>query len=209
MKHRRHLYRLLVALPLAVVVLTGCPFSPKHNDTKPVEPSNYLPQTTIPNVIANLSRSYTERNYEEYQKLLDSSYEYIFAPQDIGGPNNIPASWGRADELVSADHMFNKASNKDGYWAESISLSFTAGADTATVLNPSWRKVVLKDVTLRVYSRHETTSDPLTYEVLGDQANLYFFLTDETAPGTNLKVWKIVRWEDKPIVGAVAAAAKI
>ena len=131
---------------LSLTLLVGC----RSDSKKPpdADPSPYLTQTSIPNVLANLTLAYTKMNYEEYQKLLDSSYEYIFAPQDIGGENNIPASWGRADELVSAEHMFNGSANRDGYRAEEILLTFTAGADTPTELNPDWRKVVLSNVNL-------------------------------------------------------------
>jgi hypothetical protein len=204
MIHRRRLTSVLIILPLALMVLTGCPFSPKKDGTKPVDPSTYLPQTTISNVLANLTQAYKKKNYDEYQKLLDSSYEYIFAPQDIGGENNIPASWGRADELVSAEHMFGGAANRDGYRAEEIRLAFTAGADTPTDLNPAWRKVILSNIILQIDSRHETSSDPLTYDVNGDKAELYFLLTEELWPGTDQRIYKIVRWEDKPIT-AIAA----
>ncbi len=192
-------------LVLSLALILGCSSDAQKKPGPP--PSIYLPRTSITNVLANLTRAYTEKNYEEYQKLVDTSYEYIFAPQDIGGPSNIPASWGRADELASANNLFNKEPNKDGYWAETISLSYTAGPDTTTNLNPNWRKVVLKDVLLRVNSRHKTTSDPLTYEVSGDEADLYLVQTQETAPGTDLHIWRIVRWEDKPILGATKTSS--
>jgi hypothetical protein len=199
MIHRRRLTSLLVVLPLALVLLTGCPFSPKKDNKPPdPDPTSYLAQTSIPNVLENLKRAYTEKNYEEYRKLLDESYEYIFAPQDIGGPNNIPGSWGLADELTSANNMFSGLPNRDNYWAEKIKLAFTAGADTPTELNPNWRKVVLSNVNLEIESREMTTSDPLTYQVIGDKAEIYFVLTDETAPDSELRIYKIVRWEDKP-----------
>jgi len=149
--------------------------------------------------------SYEEKNYDEYAKLLDETYEYIFAPQDIGGPNNIPQSWGQNDELESAENMFNNVANKDGYWAEEITLDFTAGADTETELNPNWRKVIVSNVNLSVVGRNETSADPLIYQVLGDRAELFFLLTDEVDPDTDQRIWKIVRWEDKPIATAVAA----
>ena len=38
--------------------------------------------------------------------------------------------------------MFNGSANRDGYRAEEILLTFTAGADTPTEVNPNWRKVI-------------------------------------------------------------------
>lgn len=167
-----------------------------------------LPLTSIANVLANLERSYQEKNYEEYSKLFDVAYEYVFAPQDVGGPDNIPMSWGRADELGSADNMLGSVQNMDGYRAEQITLSFTSGPDTSTDLNPNWRKVVLSEVDLRIIGRHDTTAEPLIYEVRGDKAEFYFIQTDETAPGTTDKIWKIVRWDDKPIMVHSAVASQ-
>jgi len=200
------LTNLLVVLPLAFVLLAGCPFSPKKGKTPPDDGGSlYLPQTTIPNVLANLIRSYQEKNYEEYRKLLDTAYEYIFAQQDISEPNGIPPSWGLPDELTSANNMFNKAPNKDGYWAEEITLSFMAGADTQAEINPDWRKVVLSNVNLSIVGRNETSADPLIYQVIGDKAELFFVLTDEIDSGSGLHIYKIIRWEDKPIAAIVAA----
>jgi hypothetical protein len=193
---------LLIALPL--VLFLGCASESNRRCCGPdPDPSLYLPQTSIPNVLANLKRGYQEKNYGEYRKLLDAPFEYVFAPQDVGGPN-IPGSWGLADELTSANNMFSGLPNRDNYWADTIKLVFTAGADTPTDLNPNWRKVVLSNVNLEIESREMTSSDPLTYQIIGDKAELYFVQTDETAPGTDLRIWKIIRWDDKPISYGIA-----
>jgi hypothetical protein len=190
-------------LLLTVILAGGCASDSKKKEPDP-DPSLYLPQTSIANVLANLKRGYQEKNYGEYRKLLDAPFEYVFAPQDVGGPNNIPGSWGLADELTSANNMFSGLPNRDNYWADTIKLVFTAGADTPTDLNPNWRKVVLSNVNLEIESREMTSSDPLTYQIIGDKAELYFVQTDETAPGTDLRIWKIIRWDDKPISYGIA-----
>jgi hypothetical protein len=195
--------RVLPFLLLTVILAGGCASDSKKKEPDP-DPSLYLPQTSIANVLANLKRGYQEKNYGEYRKLLDAPFEYVFAPQDVGGPNNIPGSWGLADELTSANNMFSGLPNRDNYWADTIKLVFTAGADTPTDLNPNWRKVVLSNVNLEIESREMTSSDPLTYQIIGDKAELYFVQTDETAPGTDLRIWKIIRWDDKPISYGIA-----
>jgi hypothetical protein len=162
-------------------------------------PLEYLPQTSTTNVLANMARAYKEMSYEEYRKLLDVSFEYVFAPQDTGGPDSIPGSWGLSDELLSASHLLGHVVNSDGYLADAINVSFTQGPDTPADLNPEWRKVVLSSVNLAVAAREGTSNDPLTYQVIGDEANLYLVQTEETAPGTDLRIWKIIRWEDRPL----------
>ncbi len=190
--------RVLPFLLLTVMLAGGCASDSKKKEPEP-DPSLYLPQTSIANVLANMIRAYHEMNYEEYRKLLDVSFVYVFAPQDIGGPNNIPPSWGLPDDLLSAAHMFGHEVNRDGYVAESIALTFAASPYDSTDLGLNWRKVVLSNVNLEVLSRHETNGDHLIYQVLGDKADLYLVETAETAPGTSQGIWKIIRWEDKPI----------
>jgi hypothetical protein len=194
-----------LAITFSVLMLAGCSSDDKKS-TEP-EPSNYLPQTSIANVIANLKTSYLEKNYEEYRKLLDPSFEYVFAPQDIGGPNNIPLSWGLADELLATQNMFHLEPNKDGYWAEAITLSYQSGAPVDTDLNPNWKKVVLSEIQLWLDSRNET-SDVLIYMVSGDKAELYFVQTGETDDDSGLPIWKIVRWVDKPMAQSATATAQ-
>jgi hypothetical protein len=190
--------RMLLGLLFTVILAGGCASDSKKKVPDP-DPSLYLPQTSIASVLANMTRAYEEMNYEEYRRLLDLSFVYIFAPQDIGGPNNIPPSWGLPDDLLSAARMFGHEVNRDGYIAESITLAFTASPDDSTDLGPNWRKVVLSNVNLEIRSRHETSGDLLSYQVLGDKADLYFVETAETVPGTSQRIWKIIRWEDKPL----------
>lgn len=189
---------LLCFLPMIVIGIAGCPFSPdKGKDKPPDPPSEYLPQTTIPNVLANLVRSYEEKNYDEYIKLLHSSFVYQFNPEDAGH-NGIPDEWGLADERISAQNMFGSEPNKDGYRAGDIELDFTAGTyEEDPPINPDWTRVPLSPVNLRVHTTHEDTGDVLIYEVLNNRAELYFLKEGTT--------WYVVRWEDKP-VGLLAAA---
>ncbi len=193
----------ILILP-AFLLLAGCPFSPEKKD--PVDPppdSEYLALTSISNVISNLKKSYERMNYPEYSKLLADDFEYVFAPEDVGGPNNIPESWGKADELLSAEHMFSSQPNKDGYRADDIKLTFTAGSEETTPLDPTWKLVKLTQIHLMVNTNHPEKGQ-LLYEATNDQAWLYFLQTTEVDPTSGKKLWKIVRWEDKPI-GAIAA----
>jgi hypothetical protein len=185
----------------AILLLVGCSSDGKKKNTEP-DPTLYLSQTSVTNILANLIRAYDEKNATEYTKLFDPSYRYTFAPQDIGGPNHIPAAWGRDEEITSATHMLGGTTNADGYMAEEITLSFTVGVPTGTAIDSTWTKVVLSNINLSVVGRQTSSQDPLIYQVIGDKADLYFVETDETAPGSNLKTWKIVRWDDKPIARA-------
>ncbi len=159
-----------------------------NGSKKTTEPTPAWPRT-IAEVIAALRKSYVEMKYDDYAGLFDSAYTFVFAPQDVGQGN--PESWGLPDELLSARHMFSKTdANLDGNIADRVALSFITGPaipDSAT----GWTKVVLSNVFLTVYTHSAQTNDPLYYMVEGDQAYLWFAKTGD--------VWRIVRWEDKPV----------
>jgi hypothetical protein len=188
-------------LPIVLLLMNGCPFITSGGDgPTPPQPSPYKPQTSISNVLDNLTKSYTEMNYEEYVKLFadftDAGYTYIFDPRDIGGPHNNPPSWGLAEEKVSAQHLFSKTdANFEGYVAVSTSLTFARGSEIPNDME-TWTKVVLSQIFLTVNTRQKDTRDPLDYLVQGDQANLWFV--------QNGAYWYIVRWEDQPFGGSPA-----
>ncbi len=196
----RRRYAALFLLPVVLVLLNGCPFvtSPgKNNSGGGGGDPGYKPQTSIDNVLYNLKKSYNDMNYLQYTQLFDPAYTYIFAPQDIGGPDNNPPTWGLADEKISAQHLFSKTDpNKDGYIAVSTNLTFQQGPQIPNDIS-TWTKVVLSQIFLTVTTRQKDTSDPLDYLVQGDQANLWFIQDGA--------YWYIRQWEDKPI-GAAAAA---
>jgi len=194
--------RVFALVPL-LILLAGCPFSPEKGGTKPDDPPppppDYKVRTSISNVLFNLRLSWTEKNITEYTALLHPEFTFIFSPQDVGGPNNIPEEWGRADELESITNLFGSKANVDGYRCETIRLTFTAGPETpAQQYDTTWTKVTLTEVHLQVDSRHEISGLQLLYEVLGDQADFYFKETAEIDPVSQKKLWQIVLWEDKP-----------
>jgi hypothetical protein len=196
---RLDMRRGILLLPV-LLLLAGCPFSPDHSTEPPVKPpSEYKPNTSITNVLFNLQLSYNKRNYTEYVKLLHENFEYVFDPTDVGGELEIPESWGIADEKVSAENLFTNQPNRKGYRCESISLGFQNGADVASQYDETWRKVILSQIQLLVDTRHKDTGEPLRYEALGDKAELHFVLTDELDPDSGSPVWKIIKWEDKPV----------
>lgn len=195
----------LLLLPI-LLGLAGCPFSPSDNtDPPPPPPREYHERTAIDSVLFNLKLSYNKKNIEEYKDVLHSEFANFFSPNDIGGPHNIPESWGYADEVASATNLFGNQPNADGYRCETISLGFTAGPDVPSELGEGWRKVTLTQVQLNVDTRHQTNGDQLMYQVLGDQADLFFVQTDEIGSNGG-HLWRIIRWEDKPLGKRLLAA---
>lgn len=186
----------LCALLILGVFLLGCPDDKKK--TEDPEPDPYMKQTSITNCLFNLQFSYTQRNVARFSSLFDDGFIFVFDPLDVGW-HGIPESWGRADEILSATHLLDSLQNADGYVCESIRLSFVAGAVVQNPAFATWKDVTLSQIVLLVDSRNQTTSDPLRYEVLGDQADLSFVQATETDPSSGLKIWKIIQWVDRPV----------
>jgi hypothetical protein len=198
---RTHVMRGALALPLMVVLATGCLFNPdKKKDPPDDTPTNYKPLTTISNVIFNLKLAYTQRNYEEYAKLFHPEYIYIFDPRDELGD-----SWPVGDELDSARNMFSGQPNLDGNRVTGIRLTFTENAQDTDPTFPDYPRVILDAVDLQVDTQHKDTGDPTLYMTpSGTQAHLYFIQIDETDPVSGDKLWKIRIWKD-PGTGLLAA----
>jgi len=191
-------YAVAAMLIIAVATLAvGCSDKASKPQVPPTE-SEYLAATSPHNVVLNLQKSWQKLNYDAYTSVTADEYIYVFAQQDVGGPDNNPATWGRADDLLSAFRLFGKtAVNHEGYVADTISLSFDIGPEVPNDME-GWTKIVLSNVYLMVVTHHHISGDPLYYSVRGDEARLWF----AEAGGT----WKVVRWEDHPIQHGPAVA---
>ncbi len=196
----------LLALPVLLLLMAGCPFSPEKDPKPPVDPPDpdYVANTSITNVLANLKTSYNKQNIEQYKALLHQDYLYIFDPRDVG-THGIPESWIYPDEVASAEHLFRSDPNTDGYKMETISLNYLPGSDVVSQVEPGWRMVTLTQITLLVDTRHKDNGKQLLYQVIGDQADIHFIQTDAIDQASGLRIWKIIYWVDKPI-GALLAA---
>jgi hypothetical protein len=177
--------------------LSGC-----DNDKKITAPpvvSDYLPQSSMSNVLANLKTAYEKRNLQEYLKLFSPDYVFIFNPADANDPDSpTPTQWGLAEEQTSTSNMFTDTR------VESIQLDLVqeaaTRADSALYGAGIWRVKVL-GANLRVNTRTET-GEPLTYLVPGTLEVFYFRLDPHRLATDGQPTWCIVRWEDQPFLRA-------
>jgi len=191
---------ILFLLPV-FAVLTACPFDPPDRPDPPITPiSEYLSQVTISNVLHNLRLAYVERKHEEYGKLLDDAFTFVFDPRDVGPEKPwSDLTWGRGDELDSAWNMFNGQPNMDDQVVDRIELAFDEGTPRISEVNDEWKMVTLTAVDLKLFTTEQHSGDEWILETPGGyEANLHFVQTDEVDPKTEAPVLKIVLWEDKP-----------
>ena len=65
-------------------------------------------------VLLNLQLAYTQRNVDQYDRLLDGTFTFFFSSVDVNEGRVEVSQWDRASELTSAGHMFDPAFDPDG-----------------------------------------------------------------------------------------------
>ena len=160
--------------------------------------SNYLPQTSPANVIANLQVAYGERRIDEYRKLFTDDFVFVFDPADPVDPNHpSPPQWGLADELSSAENMFTDTL-VTRIELSSYVLGVPSRVDSVEYRPRAW-KVRVDQVNLQVHTRRP---DGNLLTLLVDGATEVFFFVEEPSrpsPVNGRPTWYIFRWEDQPI----------
>ena len=183
---------------LAIGFLAGCPWSPKPDHKIIHVESNYLPQTSPENVIANLQTAYGERKIDEYRKLFTDDFIFVFNPADPVDPNHpSPPQWGLVDELDVTENMFaDELVTK--IELSSYNFGVPERVDSVEYRPRAW-KVRVDHTNLQVYTRKE---DGTLLTLLVDGATeMFFFVEDPTKPSPvdGRPTWYIFRWEDQPI----------
>ena len=185
----------LVSLLIAVAFLPACEDEEVVGgcDLCPPPGKTFQPLTTRENVLNNLELSYTQQKHSPYDELLDPNFTFFFSPGDVGG--NIPAQWGRVEELQMATLLFDRTLNQPPYpTCRSIrmNLEFESGVvwvDTIPAAFPAetW-------YTTTAYYDFTVEMDPdITYiAVPGSQAQL----TVRNAGTDDAPQWRLVKWRD-------------
>jgi len=188
-------------LPLAAMLLSGCPFAPgKKPGTE--KPSPYLAQSSPANCLTNLRQAYVDRNYTEYEKLLSEDFTFVFNERDINDPSNpTPPQWARVDELESTRNIFETD------LIDRIELSFVQdAAESADDEFPGANKVQMHEIYLRLDTRKPDGS-PLQQVVNSGLATFYFRTSDSATASDGKPLVSIFRWVDGGL-GTKSLAAK-
>ena len=97
---------LLCGIAMLVVSVSSCILDPAQGDDPTPPPTNQTVQdlTQKSHVLNNIEVAYNKRNPEVYDALLDQNFTFFFFSGDVGG--EIPAQWGRVDELAATTDLF-------------------------------------------------------------------------------------------------------
>lgn len=196
----------LLAIPLAVSLLSGCPFSPDEGKTPPpVDTDPYQEQTSPQAVMHNLIKAYKERTISEYRKLFDpQQFNFEFSQRDVENGNVDKPKWAFDEDQASTENLF-RDDKVDNIVLRMDLLPLTPATE-ADQLEVGWEnvwKITAQNVHLEVHTQDE--NGPLEYLVDRDGAEFFFRkYPEEISEPSHLPIWRIVWWRDKPAAGLLS-----
>lgn len=98
---------LLCTTAMLSSLLTSCIFDADKKDVPPPPGKVYEDLTERWHVLNNLELAYEDQKIQRYDAVLDDNFTFFFFSGDVGG--EIPAQWGRAEELAANTNLFDKA----------------------------------------------------------------------------------------------------
>jgi hypothetical protein len=132
----------------------------------PPDGSGFPPARTIHQLLENLRAAHNERNYEEYEALLDPSYEFVFEPAD--DPWN-PDRWSREQDLASTASLFGREPDVRGRVADRITFAFDGvEATDPDDLVLGHILLTLKDLEIEVATTNPDNGETLILHTVGD-----------------------------------------
>lgn len=144
-------------------------------------------------VLINLDLSYNNRNYAEFEKLLDNEFLFYFSEADHSG-GQVPISWDRAAETAATTNLFDP--NLPGPLRATgvyVHLSYPAGEWTSVpvidIHDPDLRTWYSKEV---VYNITVQTVSGVDYK--GNNLKAQFLIRQVEIDGK--QTWQIVLWRD-------------
>jgi hypothetical protein len=140
-------------------------------------------------VLWNLELAYNERNIQQFERLLDDEFIFLFSEVDYN-EGRVPISWERPGEIDATTNLFNE--NLDSPLRATninLRLDFTEGEWTEIPQNDeSWfRKDVEYDIIVQ-------TASGVDYK--GNRQWAQIFVREAIPDGETGMIWRINRWRD-------------
>jgi len=185
---------------LGLTGIVGCPFSPEDKDDIVVPPPKFKSRISPENLLENLKTAYREREVAEYESLLANNFTFVLSLEDQDEPD-MPDQWGRNTEIEIHRNIFDNEN------VHTLTLEFVPGSQEWEPIENMWSILVTNiDLTLTgvVPGQEELGQQTLTVD---DATSRFWFAeagpatgnaTSWTEPGTQNKIWKIVKWQDHP-----------
>ena len=180
---------LIFCLTAVAILALGC----GDDDGITPPPQKSSPYKNLQNkddILFNLERAYNKRNFEQFEKLLDSSFVFVLSKKDYNsGEVDVP-QWGRIRELSVTQQIFDPSLDSDlRVISIDLELDYSAGnwspqpPDTVHPAETWYTKKVDYDLVTN-------TADNWEHRALDLQAK--FTIRQDDATGR----WQIVVWAD-------------
>lgn len=184
---------ILLSLILFAGLTTSCILDPKEEKTgdDPPAPVVFKDLKAKDDILHNLELAYNERAFEEYDKLLDDAFVFIFSPEDFSS-GATPQQWDRNAEVGANSRLLDPQLDDDQR-VISIDLSldypkdnWTEEPENTNHPGESWyRKTVDYDLIVK-------TLDSWEHRALRLQAEFTIRWAGTQEDGH----WRIVLWRD-------------
>jgi hypothetical protein len=185
---------ILLSLVVAAGLTTSCILDPKEEKGGGEDPTPvvFKDLSQKDHVLYNLELAYNERDFIEYNKLLDDSFVFIFSEADFNNGDVEFSQWDRADEFAVNEKILdpNLAGDKR---VISIDLDIEYADDNWTEQPPnevhpdeSWFfQTVVYNLTIK-------TADDWEHRANGLRAQFYI----RWATYDKGEHWRIILWRD-------------
>ena len=186
-------FLILLSLIVFAGLTTSCILDPKEqkNDDVNKPKVEYKDLSEKDHVLFNLELAYNERNFSEYDKLLDDSFVFILSEADYNSGEVDVQQWERDREISVNAQIFDPNLNDPDLRVISIDLSLDYAADNWTEQpenedhpGESW---YFKTVD---YNLVVKTADDWEHRAIGLQAEFTVRWDDERG------WWRVVLWRD-------------
>ncbi|MDW8074339.1 MAG: hypothetical protein RMK00_01000 [Bacteroidota bacterium] len=155
------------------LLLVGClnPFAPRYMD-EPATIAGLSDQRTPEGVFQNFRIAYQTKDTLTYGKLLAPTFTFLYRNYDRG----VDLSWGRDEEMIATNGLFQAAQNLDLVWndvilsaGDSLTYDIARGFVLTITFSPSDVIRVQGRVNLRLTRSRST--DPWQIAVWRDESN--------------------------------------
>jgi len=156
-----------------LVVLGGCvnPFAPRLADS-PTSNAGLSDQRTPDGVFQNFRLAYMTKDTLTYGKLLAPTFTFLYRNYDRG----VDLSWGREEEMIATNGLFQAAQSLDLMWndvvlssGDSLTYDIARGFVLTITFSPSDIVRIQGRVNLRLVRARSI--DPWTIAIWRDESN--------------------------------------
>lgn len=224
--------RTALAAALVALAVSGCLFSPdKDPKCKPGDPTcnppttRYKVQSHPDSVLANFTTAYEEKDFTEYEKLIDQdNFAFEFSQVDIGSDPELDPVWFWAQEREATKNLFES----DIVFDIRVNLTYTLPTGRPNQGSASQREAwqaihatpadAVPDTTrlykieiTRAFVEIDTRGEdngPLTLQVPGDRQTFFMRYYPDELGADNQPIWRLVRWRDGATAGRTTVGSQ-